>query len=131
MTTTARPRISRTSAPVLILGLVLAATSLGCGGPPEVSFVEPNRVMAGEASTIRIRGDGFEWDYNAFLDSASGTFEADIGDTPLEDVTWIDAAQLEGTVPTTVASGLYDITVRTTRGEGTLADAILVEPAEP
>ena len=110
-----------------LLGCALLSAALGgCQGPPEVLFVEPNRVTAGEGAEVRIRGDGFVWEYNAFLDTAAIDLAADIGETPLEGVVWIDATQIEATVPATVSPGLYPITVRTQYGEDTLDDAILV-----
>ena len=115
------------SAVLATLGLFLA----GCvarGPAPAPLAVEPGMGVAGQAVDVVIHG-GFrplvQLDFDRPSSSVVATsFDARLGDTPLEHVVWLDGSSLRATVPPSLAVGTWDLTVTDPRGErGTLAGA--------
>lgn len=99
----------------------------GCGeDAPRVDEVVPRVVEERSAAEIVVRGAGFHWKYDSLSNTVSGSFKVRANDTPLEDVTWIDATELRARMPAAVRAGRYSISVDGPLGSDTREDGLLV-----
>jgi len=118
------------TSPALAVALIGCAL-IGCGGePPRIDGVRPLTMIEGEAAEITVTGGGFFWGYDAFGHQLTGEMRILVGDDEVEDFVWLDAATVSGTVPATVAAGIYDVTVETQSGAATREDGFVVRPPQ-
>jgi hypothetical protein len=125
-------RASRAAAVVLI-----AVALAGCGGadPPSPTplSVTPDRGSAGSATPVVVHGSSFTV---LTVQPASGggpsvddTFQAWMGDLPLQDVRRVDAETLSAIVPAGLTPGSKTLRVQGPFGtSGELPNAFTVEP---
>ena len=123
---------ARRSTSVLLAALALAA----CGGSdfpaPVPASMTPARGFAANATPVLIQGDGFA--VRTVQSSTGGspaideTFQAWLGEAPLQDVRRVDGQTLSATVPAGLAPGVKPLRVQGPFGtSGTLQNAFTVE----
>jgi hypothetical protein len=123
---------ARRAATLVLAGLALS----GCGASnlpaPVPASVTPARGFTANATPITINGDGFS--VRTVQPSSGGaptvdeTFQAWMGDQPLQNVRRVDEQTLAATVPAGLAPGLKTLRVQGPFGtSGELANAFTVE----
>ncbi len=100
------------------------AALAGCStrpGLPElaVASISPDQMELGQGVTVTVRGSGFHVAIASDLDDGTSDAEGisvSLNTIVLDDVLLVGEAELTGTVPGDLPSGLYDVTVQTTDG---------------
>jgi large repetitive protein len=119
-----------------ISALLAVLTLAACGGSdlpaPVPTSMTPARGFAANATPVQIQGDGFA--VRTVQSSTGGaptvdeTFQAWLGDVPLQDVRRVDGQTLSATVPAGLAPGVKPLRVQGPFGtSGTLQNAFTVE----
>lgn len=120
---------------IVAVGLV-ALAPLSCKESlppgPEPTSIDPSSGPRSTATPVTILGRNFEPHVAVDYDEQQGSrissaFTARLGETALEQVTYVSATQLEAVVPAGLAAGTHDLTVVDPRGaSGVLAAAFTV-----
>ncbi|MFY3744683.1 IPT/TIG domain-containing protein [Anaeromyxobacter sp. Red801] len=123
------------------LAALAALAALSCssgsdGEAPRPASVDPAAGPSAQATRVTIHGDGFLTRPSTKL--SGGGAEVDVrhrawlGDTELEQVTWVDVRTLQATVPAGLAPGSKRLVVENALGrQGALDDAFEVTGAAP
>lgn len=96
-------RSTDSSGPVTVR---LDDVTVGSWLTPVIRAIEPQPIPAGSATRLTLRGENFLPTPTVWL-----------GSTQLGNVTWIDAATLQATIPASVKPGAYPLRVRNPSGQ--------------
>jgi photosystem II stability/assembly factor-like uncharacterized protein len=124
------------TAALLILLSLLGGGSPGVFSPaladplqitPTVALVDPSSAPNDLDAHVAIAGSGFSAEFSGTLTLVITPPMAYLGDTSLQDVTWVSSTTLEATVPWGMDPGVYTMTVINPGGNsGSLPDAFTV-----
>jgi hypothetical protein len=98
--------------------------------------VEPAGGYAGQATVVRLRGNGFALGAVQQLNggghiAVDDGFRAFLGTTELQQVEWVDSGTLLATVPADIPAGIYGLSIEGPSGNGTVSDAFRVVSGVP
>lgn len=116
----------------LLLALVTTACGPGALPPPRVLSVTPDRALASDVVTLRLRTElvlPFHADFTGARATADATVTVLVGEEPLEHATYAADGTVTARLPSGFSPGTYDVSVRLGDGRGgTLPDALTIDP---
>ena len=112
-----------------VLCLLVASCSAAPGPDLVIDRVDPASATNTAVVPLRVEGTGFHLPLTSDLDDGDtvvGDMAVTVGDVPLEAAVWRGEQLIEGSVPSGLAPGTYDVTLRLGDRTGVLASGYVV-----